>query len=81
MTGGCLIIHGTLDNSSSFQHHSDITNGRNADHLSGILTMKANYRAGIRTDSVPFLHQNSLGQSGRGGGGKMFQFEGEKHRQ
>ncbi len=29
----CLTIQGTLDNSNSFQHHSDITNCRNIDLL------------------------------------------------
>ncbi len=49
------------DNSNSFQHHSDITNGRNIDLLGGILTVKANGRGGILTDN-PFLHHNSLVQ-------------------
>ncbi len=33
MTGVCLIIQGTLTIETSFQHHSDITNGRIIDLL------------------------------------------------
>ncbi len=56
---------GYSDNSNSFWHHSDITNGRNIDLWEGILTMKANNMVAILTDKS-FLCQNYQRQPGWG---------------
>ncbi len=57
---------GDSDNSKSFRHHSDITNGRNIDLLGGVSYSNNKWQGGDSDKS--FLHQNSLGQlDGEGG--------------
>ncbi len=61
---GLRLLTGDSDNSNSFQHHSDVKNGRKIIFWKGILTVKANDRVGILRDKL-VLHQNSLGHHGK----------------
>ncbi len=56
-----IFLQETITTANSFQHHSNITNGRYIDLLKGILTVKANGRVCILTDKS-VLPQNVLGQ-------------------